>query len=165
MKQIKTRLLLIPAIFALSACSMMPSAKNHKDDIVFPESIEVVDVNNVAMLTTDVLDSETGEVLYEYYFTHKKSDPTPAMYLQAVISPKGCSYPEVRVVKDEQNISFEIIPLVEEQYLGKNMFVVRPTSPMGQGVLLSAAFVVESTNPGEKISSRVCVAFYRNAYN
>lgn len=159
------QLLLITAVFSISACSMMPSAKNLGNDIIYPESIAIVDVNNVAMLTTDVLDHETGEVLYEYYFTHRKPDSTPAMYLQAVISPKDCSYPEVSFVKDEQNTSFEIIPLVEEQFIGQNMFVVKPTSPLAQGALLAASFCVKSQDPGLSIEVRVCVAFYRNTYN
>ena len=167
MKHIKTRFLLIPAIFALSACSMMPSAlkRGKENDVVVPEAIEIVDLNNVAMLTTDVLDNQTGEILYDYYFTFKKADSNPALYLKAVVTPKKCAYPDTRVIKDEQISSFEIITHEEDSSLENNVFIVKPTSPLDQGELLSAPFFVETTNPGITIKSRVCVAFYRNAYN
>ena len=165
MKYSIAKYLLIGAVFSISACGMVPLARKSAEEIIFPESITIVDVNNAAMLTTDVLDYQTGEILYDYYFTHKKSDPTPTMYLQAVISPKDSSYPEVSVFKDEQNKDFEIIPLVEEQFIGQNMFVVKPTSSMASGATLLAAFTVETKNPGVKISAKVCVSFYRNTYN
>ena len=88
MKHIKTRLLLIPAIFALSACSFMPTPKNHNDEeVVYPSAVNIEDVKNASMVTTDVMDSQTGEIAYEYYFTLKKSDPDPALYLKAIVYP------------------------------------------------------------------------------
>ena len=90
MKHIKTRFLLIPAIFTLSACSMMPSAlkRGKENDVVMPETIEIVDLDNVSMMTTDVKDYQTGETLYDYYFTYKIANSNPVIYLKAVVSPK-----------------------------------------------------------------------------
>lgn len=159
--------LLIAATFALSACSILPSAMNHnsKTELIFPYAIGIVDVNDAAMVTKDVVDYQTKEILYDYYFTVKKADSSYQFYLKAVVAPDNCSYPDVDVIKDEQDAKFDIFTSKEDSSLSKNTFIIKPSSPLAQGATLLAPFYVWSTNPGEKISIKVCVSFYRNAYN
>ena len=123
MKYKNTRFLLIPAIFALSACSMMPTAMKHseQDGVILPKAIEITDVNNAAMLTTDVLDYETFEVKYAYFYTVRKTDASYPFYLKAVIVPNNSSYPEIKAIKDEQKETFDIFTQKDDPSLDNNI--------------------------------------------
>ena len=159
-----TKLLLIPAIFAMSACSMMPTAMKHdeQNDVILPKAIEITDVNNAAMLTTDVIDYETFEVKYPYFYTVRKTDASYPFYLKAVIVPNNCSYPEIKVTKDEQKESFDIFTQKDDPSLGDNIFVIKPNYDLKSNERLMVSFYFISTDPDESIKTHVCVDFYRN---
>lgn len=127
---------------------------------VEPEAIELIDPDNQTTLTKDVLNDETGEKLYDYYFLFKNFDTaTNKMRIKAVVLPANTDYPNVVFSKDERNEVFNLYTHATNPEIEEGFCEITLNEPLGSFEVVSAPFLVISTNPGVQIKVKACVTF------
>ena len=126
---------------------------------IYPESIELFDPDEKTVRTIDPIDKDTGEKIYDYYFLYKNYDNIVPMRVRAVVKPDNTSFPGVKFTKDEQNTDFNLLthdtnPEIEEGFCAITLNIT-----LEPFEVLSAPFVVVSTNQGTQIKVKACVTF------
>ena len=126
---------------------------------IYPESIELVDPGDKTTRSVDIIDEETGKILYNYYFLYKNYDNTEQMRIRALVKPDNTTFPEVKFTKDEQNNDFNILTHDTNPEIEVGFCVISLNITLEPLEILSAPFVVVSTNPGSQIKVKACVTF------
>lgn len=159
----KKYLLILPLISSallLTSCSCSPTSDTSADAPIEPQSIDLIDVDEKATVKRDVNDEETGEKLYDYYFTYRSYDGKSPFKLKAVVKPDNTSYPSVKFAKDEKNTDFEIqTHETNPDDVEEGFCLISLLKSIGGFDVISTPFYVETTNPGTIIRLNVCVTF------
>lgn len=160
----KSTILLLAVVYILSfiVISLLGHSIRNYNPVVEPESIELIDPNEKTRRSVAVEDPDhPGEILYDYNFVYENFENNNTLRLRAIVKPDNCTYPKVSFVKDETNTTFNIDThetkpeTIEEGFAEITLNVdLNITNP-----ILSATFIVTSTNPGTKIKLTACVTF------
>ena len=126
---------------------------------VEPESIELIDPDEQTKLSVDVIDEDTGEKLYDYYFLFKNYTSANKMRIKAIVSPANTNYPNVKFSKDERNEVFNLLTHETNPEIEENFCEITLKNELEPFEVVSAPFLVMSTNPGVQIKLKACVTF------
>jgi len=159
MKKSTILLLVLVYVVAFFAIALFGHSIRGYNAVVEPESIELVDPDNQTNLKKDVKDPNTGEKLYDYYFVFENFKNTGKVRIKATVLPANTDYPNVVFTKDVQNISFNLLTHDTNPEVEENFCEITLNETLGSKKVLSAPFLVISTNPGVQIKIKACVTF------
>ena len=159
MKKSTILLLVIVYVVAFFAIALFGHSIRGYTVEVEPESIELVDPDEQTTRTVDPIDKDTGEKLYDYYFVFKNYTDSKRMRIKAIVLPANTDYPNVVFTKDIQNTTFNLLTHDTNPEVEENFCEITLNETLGSKKVLSAPFLVISTNPGVQIKIKACVTF------
>ena len=152
MKKSTILLLVIVYVVAFFAIALFGHSIRGYTVEVEPETIELFDVDNRTTLTKNV----EG---FDYYFVFKDFSSTNKMRIKAVVSPANTSYPLVKFSKDERNTTFNLLTHDTNPEIEEGFCEITLNKELDSLEVVSAPFLVISTNPGIQIKVKACVTF------
>lgn len=155
----KSTILLLVIVYVLSflVIGLLGQAVRAYNPTVYPESMTVVEPDNISEVHTDVRDKDTGEFLYDYYFVVRDYKEGMSLRLKAEVKPDNTSFPYVDFFKDDSNSSYNLDTYATNPAIEKNYAVITPNEEPEPA--LTAKFYVQTENPGTKISLKIGVTF------
>lgn len=154
MKKSTILLLFVVYIASFFVIGLLGHSIRNYDPVVEPESIELIDVNNITDMERNV---KNGNEVFDYYFrywSYKEGDP---LTIKAVVKPDNTSYQDVVFAKDPLNTDFTITVKEDDPTLDNGYARFSLNGMSSQAV--AARFFVTSTNPGVKITIKACIVF------
>ena len=159
MKKSTILLLVIVYVVAFFAIALFGHSIRGYTVEIEPESIEVIDPDEQTTLKKDVIDEDTGEKLYDYYFLFKNYTSANKMRIKAIVNPANTNYPNVKFSKDERNEVFDLLTHENNPEIEENFCEIVLKNELDSLEVVSAPFLVISTNPGVQITIKACVTF------
>ena len=158
MKKSTILLLVVVYIVSFFIIGLLGHSVKNYDPKVYPENIEVVELDGKTTLTRDVLDPDTGEKAYDYYFLYKNYKSGDSVRIKAFVKPDNCTYPNVSFTKDQEDTSFVIKTIKDDDKIEQNqaLIILNETEDM---VVSAPFFVATDENSGKKIRLKICVTF------
>ena len=103
----KSTILLLVIVYVLSflVIGLLGQAVRAYDPVIYPESLEITEVDNIATVQKDV---SFGTRKYDYYFVIRNYQEGTAVRLKAVVKPENTSYPNVDFIKDQTDTSYNL---------------------------------------------------------
>lgn len=158
MKKSTILLLVLVYVVAFFAIALFGHSIRGYNAVVEPESIELVDPDNQT-IKRDAIDKTTGEKLYDYYFVFENFKNSGKVRIKATVLPANTDYPNVVFTKDIQNTTFNLLTHDTNPEVEENFCEITLNETLGSKKVLSAPFLVISTNPGVQIKMKACVTF------
>ena len=160
MKKSTILLLVIVYVVAFFAIALFGHSIRGYVVEVEPESIELIDPDEHTKLSVDVMDEDTGEKIYDYYFLFKNYTSANKMRIKAIVSPANTDYPNVDFFKSGSNEAFDLLTHKSNpDEVEENFCEIVLKHELGSLEVVSAPFLVISTNPGVQITIKACVTF------
>lgn len=162
----KSTILLLVVVYVLSffVIGLLGSSIKNYNPEIYPESIEVIDPDNKTTAYKDVRD-RNGVLLYDYYFVLRNYRNGDNVRLKAIVKPDKCTYPDVIFSKDESDTSFNLITSEKNPNIEQNFVLISLNDILdNDNFVLTAPFLVTSTNPGTAIKLKVGVTIYYYEY-
>ena len=152
----KSTILLLVIVYVLSflIIGLLGQAVRAYDPVIYPESMEVVEVDNIATVQRDVI---FGTKKYDYYFVVRNYKDGTAVRLKAVVKPDNTSYPNVDFIKDKTDTSYNLDTKENDATIEKNFAVI--TLNETPDPVLTTNFMVSTTTPGNKITLKIAITF------
>ena len=154
MKKSTVLLLVVVYIASFFIIGLLGASIKNYDPVVEPESIELIDPNNIADVEKDV---KNGNEVFDYYFRYWDYKEGDTLTIKAIVKPDNTSYQDVVFGKDAQNTDFTFITNKDDPTLDNGY--ARFSLNVQVNPVVSARFIVSSTNPGVQISIKACIVF------
>lgn len=152
----KSTILLLVVVYILSffVIGLLGHSIRSYDPVIEPTGIELVDPNNA----TDVLrDVKNGNETFDYYFRYWNYKEGDTVTIKAIVKPDNTSYRDVSYIKDSQNTDFTITTNDTDSSMDDGYG--RFTLNIMPNPVVSASFLIRTTNPGTKITLKACIVF------
>lgn len=160
MKKSTILLLVVVYIVSFFIIGLLGQAIRGYNEQIYPTSIVLEDPDNKTIVTTDVKDESTGELLFDYNFVYRNYTNGANFRIKATVKPENSTWPNVSFTKDGDNLSFDIQTHEDNSAVEKNFALITLNDSVDEtNPYLSATFFVISDNPGTKIKLHVCVTF------
>lgn len=161
MKKSTILLLVVVYIVSFFVIGLLGQAIRGYNEQVYPTSIVLEDPDKKTEMTTDIIDEDTGEKLFDYNFVYHNYTAGTIFKIKATVQPDNCTWPNVSFTKDGENKRFNLEQKDEEhKNIEQNFAWISPNEVLDNAnPYLSATFFVVSDNPGVKIKLHVCVTF------
>ena len=159
----KSTILLLVVVYILSFFIiglLGHSIRNYNPEI-YPESLTISEPDKRTEMSKDVVDEETNELLYHYYFVYKNYKSGESVRIKADVKPDNTNWPTAEYKKDESDTSFKIETNATNPNIEKNYFVITPLVDVD--TVLSTPFSIKTANPGTKIELKICITFVNPA--
>ena len=152
----KSTILLLVIVYVLSflVIGLLGQAVRAYDPVIYPESLEITEVDNIATVQKDV---SFGTRKYDYYFVIRNYQEGTAVRLKAVVKPENTSYPNVDFIKDQTDTSYNLDTNETKSSIEKNFAVI--TLNEKPDPVLTTNFMVSTTTPGNKITLKIAITF------
>ena len=146
-------LLVVLYSLLLSGCNAV-SRKASYEEIIYPESIELIDPDNTVDVERNV---KSADETFDYYFRYWNYQEGATLTIKAIVKPDNSFYQNVIFTKDAQNTDFSITTNETDASLDNGC--ARFTLNVMPNPILSCRFLVNSTNPGVQINVKALVVF------
>ena len=155
----KSTVLLLVVVYVLSflIIGLLGQAVRAYNPTIYPESITLVEPDNIAEVHKDVKDHDTGEIMYDYYFIIRTYKEGMSVRIKAEVKPDNSSFPNVDFFKDGSDETYNLNTHQIDDAIENNYAVI--TLNAEPDPIITARFHVQTENPGTKISLKVGVTF------
>ena len=161
MKKSTILILVIVYIVSFFLIGLLGQAVRAYDPVVYPSSIVLSEVDNIAEVKRDIPDSDKpGEILYDYYFIVHEYKDNMSVTIKATVKPDNTNFPNVNYIKDETNTTFNLKTKADDATIETNYAVIT-LNEVPEPVLITN-FTVSTQMPGSNIKLKVGVAFINN---